>query len=148
MFANQSTTWTCNNNIVLYNSNPFVLPWADKERGKSRMSKSVVINRRRVVVVVVVVGGRLRCRQILKRTRILDKYSDETFMMADALPKKNNTTTILCKMTVIINNNNIISSRHTHRKLKKFSISIWNENNCWGTWLDCQSLLVLCYMQT
>jgi hypothetical protein len=55
------------------------------------MSKSVVINRRRVVVVVVVVvvvGGRLSCRQILKRTRILDKYSDETFMMADALPKK------------------------------------------------------------
>lgn len=52
------------------------------------MSKSVVINRRRVVVVVVVVGGRLSCRQILKRTRILDKYSDETFMMAGALPAK------------------------------------------------------------
>ena len=56
------------------------------------MSKRAVISRRRVVVVVVVVvvseAGRISCRQVLKRTRILDKYSDETFMMAGALPAK------------------------------------------------------------
>lgn len=58
------------------------------------MSKRAVISRRRVVVVAVVVvvvvseAGRISCRQGLKRTRIFDKYSDETFMMAGALPGK------------------------------------------------------------
>lgn len=57
------------------------------------MSKRAVISRRRdvvaaVVVVVVSEAGRISCRQVLKRTRIFDKYSDETFMMAGALPAK------------------------------------------------------------
>lgn len=46
------------------------------------MSIRAVISRVIQVRVVVVRAG----RQVLKRTRILDKYSDETFMMAGALP--------------------------------------------------------------
>lgn len=83
------------------------------------MSKRAVISRRRVVVVAVVVvvvvseAGRISCRQGLKRTRIFDKYSDETFMMAGALPgkrekkKKKNFRTNSTHPVIII-------SRHTH----------------------------------
>jgi hypothetical protein len=87
------------------------------------MSKRAVISRRRVVVVAVAVvvvvseAGRISCRQGLKRTRIFDKYSDETFMMAGALPgkrekkkKKKKNFRMNSTHPVII-----IISRHTHK---------------------------------
>lgn len=102
------------------------------------MSKRAVISRRRVVVVVVVVSeaGRISCRQGLKRTRIFDKYSDETFMMAGALPgkrekkkKKKKNFRMNSTHPVII----VIISRHTQKvdaqfEMKQFVGGMEEEN--------------------